>query len=34
LLFGQQNSLASGGEVKGGFSAMWEKMKSWFQGSF
>jgi len=34
LLFGQQNSLASGGEVKGGFSAMWEKMKSWFQGNF
>ncbi|ORU94351.1 MAG: cell division protein FtsA [Cycloclasticus sp. symbiont of Bathymodiolus heckerae] len=34
LLFGQQNSLASGGEVRGGFSAMWEKMKSWFQGNF
>ena len=34
LLFGQQNSVASGGEVKNGFEAMWEKMKSWFQGNF
>ncbi|MBV1912298.1 MAG: cell division protein FtsA [Cycloclasticus sp.] len=34
LLFGQQNSLASGSEMKGGFEAMWEKMKSWFQGNF
>lgn len=34
LLFGQQNSLASGSEIKGGFEAMWEKMKSWFQGNF
>ncbi|AGS40590.1 MAG: cell division protein FtsA [Cycloclasticus pugetii] len=34
LLFGQQNSVANGGEVKNGFEAMWEKMKSWFQGNF
>ncbi|PHR51613.1 MULTISPECIES: cell division protein FtsA [Cycloclasticus] len=34
LLFGQQNSVASSGEVKNGFEAMWEKMKSWFQGNF
>jgi len=34
LLFGQQNSVASSVEDKGGFQAMWEKMKSWFQGNF
>jgi len=34
LLFGQQNSVANGGEMKNGFEAMWEKMKSWFQGNF
>lgn len=34
LLFGQQNRVASSGEMKGGFVAMWEKMKSWFQGNF
>lgn len=34
LLFGQQNSVASNGEMKNGFEAMWEKMKSWFQGNF
>ena len=34
LLFGQQNSVASSSEDKVGFQAMWEKMKSWFQGNF
>ena len=34
LLFGQQNSVANGGEMRNGFEAMWEKMKSWFQGNF
>jgi len=34
LLFGQQNSVTSGGEMKNGVEAMWEKMKSWFQGNF
>ncbi len=34
LLFGQQNSVVNGGEMKNGFEAMWEKMKSWFQGNF
>ncbi|PCH85243.1 MAG: cell division protein FtsA [Piscirickettsiaceae bacterium] len=34
LLFGQQNRVSSNGEVSGGFTAMWEKMKSWFQGNF
>ncbi|HAI96954.1 MAG: cell division protein FtsA [Cycloclasticus sp.] len=34
LLFGQQNSVANNGEMKNGFLAMWEKMKSWFQGNF
>lgn len=34
LLFGQQNRVVNGSEMKGGFQAMWEKMKSWFQGNF
>ena len=34
LLFGHQNRTASSGEVQPGFKAMWEKMKSWFQGNF
>ncbi len=34
LLFGQQNSVANSSEDKVGFQAMWEKMKSWFQGNF
>ena len=34
LLFGQQNSVVNSGEMKNGFEAMWEKMKSWFQGNF
>ncbi|MEW4983228.1 MAG: cell division protein FtsA [Cycloclasticus sp.] len=34
LLFGQQNTVASSSEMKNGFEAMWEKMKSWFQGNF
>jgi len=34
LLFGQQNSVANSSEDKIGFQAMWEKMKSWFQGNF
>tara|TARA_R110002074_G_scaffold170005_4_gene332056 strand:- start:82785 stop:84014 length:1230 start_codon:yes stop_codon:yes gene_type:complete len=34
LLFGQQNRVVNGSEMKGGFLSMWEKMKSWFQGNF
>ncbi len=34
LLFGQQNRVENGGEDQGNFHAMWEKMKSWFQGNF
>ncbi|MBV1951973.1 MAG: cell division protein FtsA [Cycloclasticus sp.] len=34
LLFGQQNRVVHGGEDRGNFHAMWEKMKSWFQGNF
>ena len=34
LLFGQQNKMVNSSEMKGGFQAMWEKMKSWFQGNF
>lgn len=34
LLFGQQNSVVNSAEDKVGFLAMWEKMKSWFQGNF
>lgn len=34
LLFGHQNRTSSTGEVEVGFKAMWEKMKSWFQGNF
>ncbi|MDX2426966.1 MAG: cell division protein FtsA [Cycloclasticus sp.] len=34
LLFGQQNKVVNGSEMTGGFQAMWEKMKSWFQGNF
>jgi cell division protein FtsA len=34
LIFGQQNRVSNSSEVNGGFKAMWEKMKSWFQGNF
>lgn len=34
LLFGHQNRTVGSGEVQVGFKAMWEKMKSWFQGNF
>ena len=34
LIFGQQNRVSNISEVNGGFKAMWEKMKSWFQGNF
>ncbi len=34
LLFGQQNSVVNSNESTVGFQAMWEKMKSWFQGNF
>jgi len=34
LLFGQQNKVVNSGEMTGGFNAMWQKMKSWFQGNF
>ncbi len=34
LLFGQQNRVVRGGGDRGNFQAMWEKMKSWFQGNF
>jgi len=34
LLFGQQNTVANSSEMQSGFEAMWEKMKSWFQGNF
>jgi len=34
LLFGQQNSVVNSADDKVGFQAMWEKMKSWFQGNF
>lgn len=36
LMFGQKNAVDRGAErvVDGGFRAVWERMKSWFQGSF
>jgi cell division protein FtsA len=34
LLFGHQNRTVGNSEVQPGFKAMWEKMKSWFQGNF
>jgi cell division protein FtsA len=34
LLFGQQNSEGNSGEATSGLKAMWEKVKSWFQGNF
>ncbi len=36
LMFGHKNAVDRGAErvVDGGFRAVWERMKSWFQGSF
>ena len=36
LLFGHRNASARGadGVSEGGFKAVWDRMKSWFQGNF
>jgi hypothetical protein len=36
LMFGHKHAVDRGAErvVDGGFRAVWDRMKSWFQGSF